>query len=72
MQDDPKCLSVQNKLNVMQNDMKQWVITKLNDDKYMSNSHFFSFSFSFPFIPYTIPILNTSLHLVLANPKSVG
>ena len=23
MQDDPKCLSVQNKLNVMQNDMKQ-------------------------------------------------
>jgi len=36
MQDDPKCLSVQNKLKVMQNDMKQWVITKLNDDKYMS------------------------------------
>jgi len=36
MQDDPKCLSVQNKLNVMQNDMKQWLITKLNDDKYMS------------------------------------
>jgi len=35
MQDDPKCLSVQNKLNVMQNDMKQWVITKLNDDKNM-------------------------------------
>jgi len=36
MQDDPKCLSVQNKLNVMQNDMIQWVVTKLNDDKYMS------------------------------------
>jgi len=36
MHDDPKCLSVQNKLNVMQNDMKQWVITKLKDDKYMS------------------------------------
>jgi len=28
----PKC---ENKLNVMQNDMKQWVVTKLNDDKYM-------------------------------------
>jgi len=27
MQDDPKCVSVQNKLNVMQNDMIQWVIT---------------------------------------------
>ena len=35
MQYDPKCLSVQNKLIVMQNDMKQWVITKLNDDKHM-------------------------------------
>jgi len=34
MQDDPKCLRVQNKLNVMQNDMIQWVIKKLNDDKY--------------------------------------
>jgi len=37
MQYDPKCLSVQNKLNVVQNDMKQWVNTKLNDDKHMSN-----------------------------------
>jgi len=35
MQDDPKYLSVQNKLNVMQNDMIQWLITKLNDDKHM-------------------------------------